>query len=135
VETELAPSIAPVLGDRIHLQQVLLNLMLNGMEAMSSTPPERRLLLVRTAQINGTAEVSVRDAGTGIGDPDATQVFEPFYTTKPDGMGMGLSIARSIVEAHDGRITAENNPNGGATVRFHLPVAKGRHERREQFVA
>ena len=135
VEAELGSAIGPVLGDRIHLQQVLLNLMLNGMEAMADTPRERRLLLVRTAQTNGMAEVSVRDSGTGIGDLDPARVFEPFYTTKAEGMGMGLSIARSIIEAHDGRITAENNVDGGATVRFHLPVAKGRHERREQFVA
>jgi signal transduction histidine kinase len=135
LDADLGSAIAPVLGDRIHLQQVLLNLLLNGMEAMSATPPERRQLVVRTAQTNGMVEVSVRDAGTGIADGDPARVFEPFYTTKHEGMGMGLSIARSIIEAHRGRISAENNSGGGATVRFQLPALTRRHEGRDQPVA
>lgn len=124
VETDLGPRIAPVLGDRVHLQQVLLNLILNGMEAMAVVPRERRALLIKTVQNNGTVEVSVRDAGPGITTIDPARVFEPFYTTKQEGMGMGLSIARSIIEAHKGRISAENNAEGGATVRFHLPASR-----------
>jgi signal transduction histidine kinase len=132
VETDLGAAIAPVLGDRIHLQQVLLNLMLNGMEAMAETPPDRRRLLVRTVQSNGVVEVSVRDSGRGLPADDLGRVFEPFYSTKGDGMGMGLSIARSIVEMHAGRIAAENNGGAGATVRFQLPVAKRRDDARAQ---
>jgi C4-dicarboxylate-specific signal transduction histidine kinase len=127
LDTELGPALSPVMGDRIHLQQVLLNLMLNGMEAMVTTPPERRQLVIRTTQANGTVEVSVEDTGPGIADLDSGKLFEPFYTTKSQGMGMGLSIARSIMEAHAGRITAENNRDGGATLRCYLPAAKGRH--------
>lgn len=114
----------PVLGDRIHLQQVLINLILNGMEAMSALPPEKRRLVVR-AGLNQErmAEIAVIDTGHGIEPHKAPHLFEPFFTTKQNGMGMGLSIARRIVEAHGGRISAENNPAGGAIFRFTLPLA------------
>ena len=106
VGVELAVSTGPIVvtGDRVHLQQVLLNLMLNGMDAMAAMPAERRRLTVRTATNNGHVEVSVRDTGPGIAADPPSQIFEPFFTTKADGMGMGLSIARRIVEAHDGRL-------------------------------
>jgi signal transduction histidine kinase len=92
---------------------------------MALVPRERRALLIRTAQSNGMVELSVRDSGPGITSVDPALVFEPFYTTKQEGMGMGLSIARSIIEAHRGRISAENNAQGGATVRFALPATGG----------
>jgi signal transduction histidine kinase len=114
----------PVMGDRIHLQQVLINLILNGMEAMSTVPPEKRRMVVR-AGLNQErlVEIAVVDSGHGIDPRKAPHLFDPFFTTKQNGMGMGLSIARRIVEAHEGSISAENNPAGGATFRFTLPLA------------
>lgn len=121
---ELSPRLPPVRGDRIHLQQVLLNLTMNAMEAMAKEPPEKRRLAVRTSVTSeGAAEVSVTDSGPGLDPANLSHLFEPFFTTKPNGMGMGLSISRRIVEAHHGRICAENSPAGGATFRFILPVA------------
>jgi signal transduction histidine kinase len=122
VELDLRTGAASVAGDRVHLQQALLNLVLNAIDAMRDTPLDRRSLVVAIAATNGHADVSVRDHGPGIPRTAMMQVFEPFYTTKKDGMGMGLSITRSIVEAHNGRIGAENNPDGGATVRFSVPL-------------
>jgi C4-dicarboxylate-specific signal transduction histidine kinase len=108
----------------VHLQQVLLNLVLNGIDAMAGVPPERRRLTIRTARLAGEIEVAVSDTGCGISGDALARIFEPFFTTKGkgEGMGMGLSISRSIVEAHEGRILAENNRDRGATVRFFLPV-------------
>jgi signal transduction histidine kinase len=122
VDLEVGSGAAVVTGDRVHLQQVLLNLVLNGMDAMTGTPSDRRRLTVRTATANGYVDMSVKDTGRGIPSDSVSRIFEPFFTTKTDGMGMGLSIARSIIEAHEGRIVAENNVDGGATVRFSLPV-------------
>jgi C4-dicarboxylate-specific signal transduction histidine kinase len=117
---------APVLvtGDRIHLQQVLLNLVLNGFDAMADTPEHERRLVVSTAARNGHVDLAVRDAGCGIDDDVLPRLFDPFFTTKRDGMGMGLSIVRSIVEAHHGRIEAANNGGRGATLRVSLPVRR-----------
>jgi signal transduction histidine kinase len=106
----------PVLADRVQVQQVLLNLILNACEAMSSTPSGDRTLLLTAAASGGDVHFAVRDCGTGIPHPLIKRLFEPFVTTKPDGLGLGLSIARSIVAAHGGRIWAENNPGRGATV-------------------
>ena len=111
-------------GDRIHVQQVLLNLMLNGMDAMSAVPEETRLLRIATASHEAhTVEISVSDAGHGIAPVHLDRIFDSFFTTKRDGMGLGLSIARSLIDAHGGRIWAENNPYVGATFRFTLPTA------------
>jgi PAS domain S-box-containing protein len=108
-------------GDRVHLQQVLLNLMLNAMDAMNSTPGGNRTLTVRVKPGNpGWLGVSVSDCGTGLPRNEGTRLFEPFYTTKPNGMGMGLAICRTIIEAHGGKIRAENNPGPGATFTFTL---------------
>jgi len=113
-----------VSGDRIHLQQILLNLVLNGLDAMADTPEDERRLVVSTAARNGQVDLAVRDAGSGIAEDIVPRLFDPFFTTKRDGMGMGLSVVRSIVEAHNGRIEAHNNAGRGATLRVSLPVRK-----------
>ena len=126
LETSLATDLLPVMGDRIQLQQVLLNLLLNAAEAVREVPPERHRLVVRSAleqrEDGPWAVVAVEDAGVGFRDEDAARLFEAFYTTKPDGLGMGLSISRSIVDGHRGRLWATANPRQGATFHFALPV-------------
>jgi signal transduction histidine kinase/integral membrane sensor domain MASE1 len=122
IRVELAPQPSMVSGDRIQIQQVVLNLLLNAMDAMADYPPERRTVLVSTVIIAPDVHLSVRDTGTGLRQGRPERVFEPFYTTKPAGMGMGLSIARSIVEAHGGRIWAGDNVGPGATFTFSLPL-------------
>jgi len=108
------------------LQQVLLNLLLNGMDAMSQEPSGNRRLLLQARQAEGQMiEISVRDSGPGIPAQSLVQVFEPFFTTKPHGMGMGLAVSKTIVEAHKGRIWAENAPEGGARFCFTVPMAEG----------
>ncbi|HEU4688475.1 MAG TPA: HAMP domain-containing sensor histidine kinase [Vicinamibacterales bacterium] len=128
LEASLADGLPRIRGDRVHLQQVLLNLLMNAMDAVSSMPPERRHVRVRTAQSNGDVRLDVVDTGIGIPPDRVRQIFEPFYTTKSEGsgMGMGLAIARGIVEAHDGRMGAENNATSGATVWFSVPLASNR---------
>jgi len=113
---------AIVRGDRVHLQQVLVNLILNGLDAMATTPPDRRTILVSTSPRNGQLELTVSDHGVGIATSILPRVFDPFFSTKNDGMGMGLSVARGIVDAHGGRIVAENNIHRGATIRVLLPL-------------
>ncbi len=124
LRTEFTASPATIFGDRVHLQQVLINLILNGMEAMAATPEAERCLFVRTAT-NGErrVEVSVTDCGQGIAAEKLPRLFDSFFTTKESGMGLGLAIARSIIDAHQGRIFAENNSDGGATFRFDLPIS------------
>lgn len=125
-QSELTNSLSamalPIRGDRIQLEQVLLNLIVNAIDATSASPNADCKVTVSTASIENFAEVSVADRGPGIPPDKLKDVFEPFFTTKPHGMGMGLSIARTIVEAHGGRIWAENQ-TGGATFRFRLPLA------------
>jgi PAS domain S-box-containing protein len=125
VRTELGADVPPVLGDHTQLQQVLLNLVLNGMEAMETVPEPQRLLTVQTARNGDDVQVSVSDRGPGVPAEDVPRIFETFFTSKEGGMGMGLSIARSIVAAHRGRIWAEDNPRGGARFYFSVPAAKG----------
>jgi PAS domain S-box-containing protein len=120
----VAPGLPPVWGDRVELQQVALNLLLNALEAMKERPVEDRQVVVQVeADGPRVVKVAVRDRGAGLGD-EIEQVFRPFYTTKPDGLGVGLSICRSIVEAHSGRLWAENNPDRGATFSFTIPAAR-----------
>ena len=121
--TELAPGLPPVVGDRVQLQQVILNLILNGRDAMSGVEGRQRELLISSG--NGGPEgilVAVRDSGAGFDLRDADRIFEPFFTTKSEGMGLGLSISRTIIEAHGGRLWAAPNDDRGATVRFTLPA-------------
>jgi signal transduction histidine kinase len=120
---ELASDLPPVHGDRVQLQQVVLNLILNGLDAMRDVKAVNRTLVLRTARGTGdSVEVTVRDSGAGIEKADLDNIFEAFYTTKADGLGMGLAIVRSIVEAHGGRVGARNNPEGGASFSFTLPA-------------
>jgi len=128
LETALAHDLPPVMADRIQLQQVLLNLLLNAVEAMREVPPERRRLVVRSTlerRDDGPwAIVAVEDAGVGLGEAAAPRLFEAFYTTKPGGLGMGLSISRSIVDGHGGRLWATANAGHGATFHFALPAMR-----------
>jgi signal transduction histidine kinase len=113
-----------VSGDRIQLQQVFLNLVVNGMESMVGATNGRREVTSSTSVDQASAKISIADSGPGIPSDKLKAIFEPFFTTKGDGMGMGLSIARTIVEAHGGRIWAENHPAGGAVFYVSLPLAK-----------
>jgi signal transduction histidine kinase len=126
LHTDLAADLPPVLADRIQLQQVLLNLLLNGMEAMRGVTDRPRVLIVRSQKGEvGTIRVAVQDAGTGIDPQHLERIFTAFFTTKPAGLGMGLAISRSIIEAHGGRLWATPNDGPGATVQFTLPTGDG----------
>ena len=121
----LAPDLPNVCGDRVQLQQVVLNLVLNGLDALRAPEASERSLVIRTFRDGESAVgVAVQDWGPGIAAKDVGHIFEPLYTTKREGIGMGLAIARTIVGAHGGRLTAENNAGGGATFRFTLPLDK-----------
>jgi PAS domain S-box-containing protein len=122
LRTELEPSLPEILGDRVQLQQVVINLVMNGIEAMQPIADRRRELLIRSELDEaGRVRVSVTDCGVGISTENANRLFNAFFTTKSSGMGMGLSICRSIVEAHGGRLSASPNEGPGATFLFVLP--------------
>jgi PAS domain S-box-containing protein len=124
VRTQLAEGLPHVRGDRVQLQQVIINLIINAIEAMSGVGKASRGLLIGSGQEpSGGVLVSVQDSGPGLDVEDLRRLFDAFYTTKPGGMGMGLSICRSIIEAHGGRIWASRNAGPGATLQFTLPVA------------
>ncbi|MCE1238094.1 MAG: cache domain-containing protein [Hyphomicrobiales bacterium] len=119
-----APDDLPaVRADRVLIGQVLFNLLRNGIEAMEGRDPERRRLVMAARAEAGQVEVTVTDFGTGIGDGDRDRIFQPFYTSKPEGLGVGLNICRSIVEFHGGRLWASDNPEGGAVFHFTLSIA------------
>jgi PAS domain S-box-containing protein len=123
LQLELESGLPPVLGDRVQLQQVVINLVINGIEAMVHVTDRPRRMLLRSHRDEGRQVlVSVQDSGVGIDPENANRLFNAFYTTKREGMGMGLSISRSIVEAHGGRIWATNNEGSGATIQFALPA-------------
>lgn len=120
---DLEAPLAPVRCDRVQMKQVLLNLIVNGFEAMQDTVAVERRMIIRSRSENGYCVISVRDAGTGISEESFNRLFEQFFSTKSDGLGMGLSITRSILAAHGGRIWATNNRDLGATFHFALPIA------------
>jgi signal transduction histidine kinase len=123
LRTELHPGITSVSGDRVQLQQVILNLAMNGIESVAGLEREPRRLMIRSDLSNtGELLVSVEDTGPGIEAEHADRLFAPFFTTKPQGIGMGLPICRSIIEAHGGRLWAAKNEPRGAVFRFALPV-------------
>ena len=125
LETELASDLPAITGDRVQLQQVIVNLVLNGIEAMSDVADRPRRLVIRSdIQGSGDLLVAVEDCGVGIAPKDAKRIFDAFFTTKAQGMGMGLSISHSIIEAHGGRLWASANKDWGATVQFTLPAER-----------
>jgi C4-dicarboxylate-specific signal transduction histidine kinase len=127
IKLELAPDLPLVLGDSIQLQQVILNLLMNGIEAMTTVNDRPKMVTIRSErQGGGQLRIAVADSGVGLSDEVIGRLFEPFFTTRSKGMGMGLSISRSIVEAHGGRLWAEANGSAGAIFQFTLPSADGR---------
>lgn len=124
IETSISPELPAVYADRIQVEQVLLNLIKNAAEAESGQPPERRIVQLRAECKDDMVEVSVTDFGHGIADKDRENLFSAFFTTKAEGMGMGLNICRSIIEFHNGRLWVDANPAGGCIFRFTLPLEK-----------
>jgi C4-dicarboxylate-specific signal transduction histidine kinase len=128
LETDLANDLPLIMGDKVQLQQVILNLLINAIEAMAEIEDEPRILQVsakRTIELSDNSEqilIAVRDSGPGLDMKSLNRLFDTFYTTKSQGLGMGLAISRSIVEAHGGRLWATPNADFGATFQFMLPV-------------
>ena len=127
VRTQLAEGLPLIQGDRVQLQQVILNLILSAVQAMSGVSEKSRELLVSTEQeASGAVLVTMQDSGPGLHPESVASAFDAFYTTKPQGMGIGLAICRSIVEAHGGKLWAIANKDRGATFQFTLPTGGGR---------
>ena len=122
IDAEFDESLPLVLADKVQLQQVVLNLIVNAADAMSQNPPEHRRIIMRTRVNNDRIRVTIRDFGPGIDQGSLNRIFQPFFTTKGTGLGMGLAVSQTIVEAHGGHIWAENHPDGGATFFIELPV-------------
>ena len=122
--SRIALETLPILADRIQLQQVILNLVVNGIDAMRDTSSENRIISIRTSRIDNYAQLSVSDRGPGVAEEQLNEIFQPFYTSKAEGMGMGLSIARTIIEAHNGQIWAKNRDHGGASFKVKLPLVQ-----------
>ena len=122
---DVPPGLPPAHGDRVQIQQVLLNLILNAMDALEGMGERRRSVTIAARHDAAeSVEISVADTGRGIAADQLARIFEPFFTTKSKGIGMGLSISRSIVESHGGRLWAENNAGPGAKFLFTLPIAR-----------
>jgi signal transduction histidine kinase len=122
IRTRFADDVFPILGDQVQLQQVMLNLVMNGLEAMSSVSERAREPAITTGNIDaGQVQVTVKDSGTGLDPNTIGRIFDPFYTTKPAGMGMGLSISRSILQNHGGWLWAAPNDGPGTSFHFTLP--------------
>jgi signal transduction histidine kinase len=125
IRTCFAEEVFAVVGDRVQLQQVVLNLVMNGMEAMSTIADRARELVITSRKADpDQVEVTIEDSGIGLNPDQSGKIFEAFYTTKPAGMGMGLSICRSILLAHGGRLWATANDGPGTTLHFRLPAGK-----------
>jgi signal transduction histidine kinase len=124
IRDELAPGLPRILADHVQLQQVFMNIMLNGIEAMRDMTPPRELT-IKSQQQDGGLLISVSDTGAGLAPDQAGQIFEAFFTTKPQGTGMGLPISRSIIESHGGRLWATTNAGRGATFHLALPIELG----------
>jgi C4-dicarboxylate-specific signal transduction histidine kinase len=122
IRTDLVPGLQKIKADRVQLQQVVLNLMMNGMDAMAQTSDRAKELLVSARGDESEIVVRVEDSGMGLDAEVDDKIFNPFFTTKPHGIGMGLSISRSIIESHEGRLWASPRPSGGAIFQFTLPV-------------
>lgn len=125
VRSELAATLPSVAADRVQLQQVLINLVMNAIDAMNETEPAKRELLLTTSRSERGVLAAVSDRGVGIDSASMEQIFKAFHTTKSGGMGMGLAISRSIIDSHGGKLWAESNENGGATFKFTLPALEG----------
>jgi C4-dicarboxylate-specific signal transduction histidine kinase len=123
MRTDLVPGLPKVKADRVQLQQVLLNLLTNGMDAMDSVTDHRKELIISARVDEANVVVRVEDSGKGLDAQTAEKIFTPFFTTKPHGVGLGLSLSRSIIEAHDGRLWASPRPSGGAVFQFTLPAS------------
>jgi signal transduction histidine kinase len=125
LRVELMSGLPSVLGDGLQLQQVIINLIMNGIQAMASVDDRSCELTIRSrADETGQVLVSLQDSGVGIDPQNASRLFDAFFTTKPDGMGMGLSICRTIIDAHGGRLWASGNAGPGATFQFSLPAVR-----------
>jgi PAS domain S-box-containing protein len=122
IDTEFDESLPPVLGDKVQLQQVALNLIVNAADAMSQNPPEHRRIILGTQVKKDRVRVTIRDFGPGIDQGNVDRIFQPFFSTKRTGLGMGLAVSQTIVEAHGGHIWAENHPDSGATFFIELPI-------------
>jgi len=122
IRTDLVPGLTKVKADRVQLQQVVLNLMMNGMDAVAETTGRPRELLISAREEDSELLVRVEDSGIGLNAETAEKIFQPFFTTKPHGIGMGLSISRSIIESHEGHLWAVPRPTGGAVFQFTLPI-------------
>lgn len=127
VQLDLQATLPSIFADKVQIEQVLVNLIRNAVEAMDGKEESQRLLIVKTERIAGLIQVTVRDNGQGISAEQQARLFSPFYTTKPEGMGLGLSISRSIIETHRGRLWIESRPNEGTAVIFQLPIGTGEH--------
>lgn len=124
IQTDLDPSVPAFYGDAVQLQQVVMNLLTNAMDAMNEVPVERRTIMITTRlEKTGHLVMSIADAGQGIAPHQLKDIFTPFHSTKAQGLGLGLAISKSIINSFGGSIKAENNPGGGATMALVLPVA------------
>ena len=122
LSTHFSDGLPEIQADRIQLQQVLVNLIVNGMDAMAGSPLGVRRIILAASVIDGVVQISVSDAGTGIAPAQLAMIFQPFYTSKRGGLGLGLAISQSIIQAHGGMLLVENNVDRGVTATIRLPV-------------